>query len=174
MRTVIIVVVLLVVGTTGSARAEHRCIGWGIGGGFAGMVAGSWTVRGAFAVAGEHFGTADHKTRDDVLLGSGAFVGGVAGSIGACSVFDNERHAVPIATFVMGGTALGAIAGLTGASAANESDVAIAMTFAGGMVAGAIGGYFLHRGVFGVHADDTYVAPVASSGTTGLAIGGRF
>jgi hypothetical protein len=175
----------------GHARAEPRCIGWAIGGELVGMEIAGLTTVGAYAAAGRDINSPQHEVRNGVILGAAVFVGGTTGSITACAAFGHERHAIPMVPFVIASAAVVAFPAYLGASRAldpgvdNPSDpmhlakgesagALSALALTAGFAVGGIGGYYLHRKLFGVHADPAYVAPIASPDLTGVVMVGRF
>ena len=109
--------------------------------------------------------------------------GTVVGPVASCAAFSDEPHAVPAASFVLGGVIVGGLVagGLTftascsgGRNCGGDPGEAVALSafaLTAGAVAGGFGGYYLHVRACG---SEWLVAPVAAPGMAAMVVGGRF
>jgi hypothetical protein len=165
-----------------SAHAEPRCVGWAVPGAVVGSVAVPIAVVGSLKLSGYDLQRSQHV---DAIAGGAMIAGTVAGPVASCTAFSDEPHAVPAASFVVGGAIVGGLAagGATfiafhpqtgpcppGRSCNDNFGEAVTLStlaLAAGAVAGGFGGYYLHLRAFG---NDTVVTP----GVASLVVAGRF
>jgi hypothetical protein len=171
-----------------TAHAEPRCIGPAIPGALIGGAGvGPLVVIGSLKLAGYDITRSQHET---AIIGGSMVAGAVAGPAAACAVFSDEPHAVPAASFVVGGAIVGGLAAggatfaalhpQTGSCPPGRScndDLGKAITLStlaltAGAVAGGFGGYYLHVRVFG--NEQPLVAPIAAPGVAAVVVAGRF
>ena len=178
MRTAL--VVLLLLGST--AHAERRCVGPAVVGTIAGSMLAGLAVGGGAELVGYDI---QHERRAPMLFVGGMITGAVVGPVASCAAVSDEPHAVPAASFVIGGAILGGGLGFAltaerafqfrpGGNSSDPGGAAVLMAFAtvGGIVGGGFGGYYLHRKIFGL--SDEAIAPVATRGMTGVVVAARF
>jgi hypothetical protein len=186
-RTVILAAILVSIPT--AAHAEHRCAGWAVPGAVGGAFAGGLGTVGAFKLAGADLNDPTQQTRNLWIVGSVLLLGATTGPLASCALFDDEPHAIPIATFVLAGAALGATGlgagwaaldgrhhgGTPDGQATGEGAAGLeAIVIVVGALGGGVGGYFLHRAVFPERVPELVIAPIASRDVRGLALAGAF
>src|SRR5689334_8587797 len=84
-----------------TAHAEPRCVGWAVPGAVVGSVAVPIAVLGTMKLAGDEPNRSPHV---DAIAGGAMIAGTIAGPIASCAAFGDEPHAVPAASFVVGGS----------------------------------------------------------------------
>ena len=174
------------------ATEPNRCVGWAVAGSLVGLTVGINATLAGVRAAGEDVNDPAHSRRNGLLVAGGALGGVTLGPMAACRL-DPEAYVVPMASTIMLGAAVGAVAlsvpfalwarsrrpprDSEEALSRGEGETGLTVLLgAAGTVLGVAGGYLLHKWAFPARRSSALAVTPTSlpGGGQGLALAGSF